>query len=87
VSTGASSYQLVVTIGNQNISCNSQGPVSVTGFSGQLMCPDPSDYCNRANPARCVRGCSGKGTCVNNECQCTNGWTGVDCSTRAYVKK
>jgi len=51
------------------------------------MCPDPTEYCNRAKPERCVRGCSGRGTCVNNTCQCPEGWGGPDCSFRVYVIK
>eukprot|EP01087_Luapelamoeba_hula_P013987 TRINITY_DN403_c0_g1_i1.p1 TRINITY_DN403_c0_g1~~TRINITY_DN403_c0_g1_i1.p1 ORF type:complete len:607 (+),score=43.39 TRINITY_DN403_c0_g1_i1:60-1823(+) len=30
--------------------------------------------------ASCPNNCSGKGTCVNNKCNCTGNWAGEDCS-------
>lgn len=32
----------------------------------------------------CRRGCSGRGTCVNQQCVCQDGWDGFDCSHPAY---
>ena len=48
------------------------------------MCPDPTEYCNRAKPERCVRGCSGRGTCVNNTCQVCS--SDIICSSRFIDK-
>jgi len=81
-SRGAS-YVLNIRLGDRNVTCTTSGLINVQGYTGQLMCPDPTDYCNRANPARCVRGCSGLGNCVNGICQCYDGWFGADCATKS----
>ncbi len=33
------------------------------------------DVCHPGCPSQC----SGKGTCVNNTCECLDGWSGEDC--------
>jgi len=77
---------LTLTINNNNITCTSGGPVSIEGYNGQLDCPDPNEFCARANPSFCEKGCSGRGTCVNNKCECPPGWGGVDCAERLFVR-
>lgn len=78
-------YTLTVTVGSQTYPCTSAGPISISGLSGQLNCPDPTEYCEKATPSRCFRGCSGRGTCNTNVCSCPDGWTGIDCGVRTAV--
>lgn len=77
---------MTLTVNAVDIVCAAAGPVSIEGYSGELNCPDPNEFCNRANPIFCEKGCSGRGTCVDNVCQCPSGWTGVDCAERSFVR-
>jgi len=76
---------VTVTIGDTVVNCTEEKTVSVSGMTGVLQCPDPDTFCTISNPEYCRVGCSGHGTCVDNICQCPEGWTGPDCSAREYV--
>lgn len=77
---------MTLTVGTNSVTCTGPGPVSVNGLEGQLNCPDPNIFCMVSDPQYCEKGCSGRGTCVNNVCQCPEGWEGADCGTRKYVR-
>jgi len=81
----AGSYNVQVKVGDQTVTCSSAGSQSVLGFIGAITCPDPDDFCAKANPVYCERGCSGRGTCVSGVCQCPTGWGGSDCALRIYA--
>jgi len=49
------------------------------GFQGVLNCPDPNTFCTTSALAYCPRGCTGRGTCENNQCVCRDGYYGIDC--------
>ena len=68
-----------------NIICDAAGPISIPGYAGELECPDPNEYCSTYGKSYCGKGCIGRGTCVNNQCICKDGWGGDDCNTRVYV--
>ena len=60
--------------------------MEIVGYGGVLYCPDPNQFCNQVETEGfCKRGCSGRGSCVNKECQCEDGWTFHDCSKKTYV--
>lgn len=77
---------LTLTIDGNDVTCTSEGAVSVPGYNGQLNCPDPNQFCTISNPTFCEKGCSGRGTCVDNVCQCPEGWAGADCAERLFVR-
>jgi len=70
---------LNVAVGGTTVTCKTQGTMTVKGYNGVLNCPDPLTYCNTVGKPFCPRNCLGRGTCVNNQCQCYTGFTGVDC--------
>lgn len=72
---------------NGDVVCSEAGSVEVPGYAGRLDCPDPNAYCKTYGQNFCAKGCSGRGTCVNNQCQCPEGWGGDDCGKRVYVDK
>jgi len=78
-----SSTQLEVQIGTNKITCTSEGSKSLNGYYGSFDCPDPLTFCNGAGKKYCPRNCMGRGTCVDNKCQCKSGYKGVDCALRA----
>lgn len=54
--------------------------------TGKLHCPDPSKFCNQVETEGfCKRRCSGRGSCVDKECQCEVGWSSFDCSEKIHV--
>jgi len=81
-------YYVEVGIGSTTVKCTSAKSVTVSGYTGSLVCPDPQSFCEQAtSEGYCRRGCSARGSCVNQECVCDDGWTGFDCSYNTYVKR
>jgi len=72
--------QLNVEIGSKTAICTSKGPMQVPGYGGHIDCPDPAAWCSTVGTSKCVRGCMGRGQCVNGQCQCHTGYRGVDCA-------
>jgi len=68
-----------VFVGTTKVTCTTQGQIVVPGLKGNLNCPDPLTFCSTAGKKYCPRNCMGRGTCVNNLCQCQAGFTGLDC--------
>lgn len=54
--------------------------MSVDGYNGKLDCPDPDTFCSTVGQKFCKRGCMGRGSCQDGECNCDEGFTGSDCS-------
>jgi len=60
----------------------------IKGMSGKLSCPDPATFCSRTQvEGYCRRGCMGRGSCVDKECECIGGWSSFDCSIPTYTDK
>jgi hypothetical protein len=78
-----SSTQLEVQVGKNTITCTKEGPKTIDGYYGAVDCPDPLAFCNTIGKKYCPLGCSGRGKCVNNKCQCNSGFTGIDCAMKA----
>jgi len=74
--------QLEVNFGSNKAICTQEGDLSVDGYYGSINCPDPLKFCNTVGKKYCPRGCMGRGSCVNNQCQCNSGFTGIDCALR-----
>jgi len=74
------STTVTVTMGTTKVTCKAEGPVKVTGYNGNLNCPDPLTFCSTAGKKYCPRNCMGRGTCVNNVCKCNTGFKGIDCA-------
>jgi len=72
--------QLQVNVGTTVATCKKEGPISVSGLNGQLNCPDPVAFCTTIGKKVCPRQCMGRGQCVNNQCVCNQGFTGIDCA-------
>jgi len=54
---------------------------------GKLFCPDPNTFCERIlSGGNCKGSCFGRGTCVNNQCKCDDGWGFHDCIKTTYVE-
>jgi len=68
-----------VSVGNSQVRCTEAGAVAIDGYSGSIECPDPVTFCNTVGLKYCPRNCMGRGNCVNNQCQCYKGFTGIDC--------
>jgi len=82
VDQGNGNFELDVKVGNAAAKCTAAGKIRVSGYSGTLNCPDPQKYCTTIGAPYCKRGCMGSGTCVNAQCQCNAGWSGLDCSIK-----
>jgi leishmanolysin len=80
--TGAAT-QVQVQVGANKIICTKEESRTIDGYYGSIECPDPQTFCNGAGKKYCPRNCMGRGTCVNNQCQCKSGYTGVDCALKA----
>jgi leishmanolysin len=76
------STSLEVMFGTTKLICAKEGPLAVSGYKGQINCPDPIKFCNTIGKPYCPRGCSGRGKCVSNKCVCNAGFKGVDCAFR-----
>jgi len=74
-----SSTVLEVNVGDQTVVCNEEGVATVSGYRGAINCPDPLRFCNTVGKQYCPRNCMNRGTCVDNQCECYDGFTGVDC--------
>jgi len=82
--SGTGSFtQLEVLIGSNKVLCTKEGPKTLSGFYGSINCPDPLTFCQTLGKAYCPKNCMGRGTCVNNKCQCNSGFKGTDCALRA----
>jgi len=78
-SGSGSSTKLTVKIGTKSVVCSAAGTKTVSGYYGSITCPDPLSFCQTIGKEFCPRNCMGRGSCVNNKCQCDKGFTGVDC--------
>ena len=69
-----------VVIGTIHVECPGQGGTvtGIVGYSGYINCPAYEEICG---PIYCPNGCFGYGMCVNGECICEDGYSGLDCST------
>jgi len=74
-----SSTKLEVQLGRTTVTCTSEGQKTIDGYYGSIDCPDPLTFCGTVGKKYCPRNCMGRGTCVNNKCQCKSGFTGIDC--------
>jgi len=79
-SGSGSSTQLNVQVGKNTIVCTQEEKKSVPGYYGTINCPDPLTFCSTVGKKYCPRNCMGRGRCVNNQCQCNSGYSGVDCA-------
>jgi len=70
---------LTIQVGTQNVTCKAEGAIKVSGYYGNINCPDPLTFCSTVGKVSCPRGCMGRGTCVNGKCQCFVGFSGNDC--------
>jgi len=77
-----SSTQLEVQVGSNKLVCTKEEKKTISGYNGSINCPDPQTFCNTVGKKYCPRNCMGRGTCVNNQCQCNSGYTGVDCALK-----
>lgn len=82
VGTGASTT-LQVYLGSGYITCKSESALKISGYNGVLKCPDPLSFCSTTGKQTCPRKCMGRGSCVNNQCVCNTGYTGIDCAMNA----
>eukprot|EP00753_Platysulcus_tardus_P020831 PLAT8424.1.p1 GENE.PLAT8424.1~~PLAT8424.1.p1 ORF type:complete len:794 (-),score=357.78 PLAT8424.1:289-2670(-) len=77
-------WQMRVRVATTWLTCPvAGGPVSRSGFSGQLVCPPASELCRTALP--CLNDCSGHGRCELSSdqqptCVCDDDWVLEDCS-------
>ena len=58
-------------------------PTDPIYFRGTITCPEDFEpYCQFRKYNHCMdlNYCSGNGVCLNNQCQCINGFEGEDCS-------
>jgi len=79
-SGSGSSTEVSVQVGSNTITCTEAGQKTINGYYGSINCPDPLTFCNTVGVKYCPLNCSGRGTCVNNKCQCNQGFSGVDCT-------
>jgi hypothetical protein len=77
-----SSTQVEVQVGSNKIVCTQAEKRTIDGYYGSIDCPDPSTFCNTVGKKYCPRNCMGRGSCVDNKCQCKSGYTGVDCALK-----
>ena len=75
-----SSTTLKVYFGSGYFTCKAESTLKISGFSGYFQCPDPETFCETVGLSYCRLGCSGRGTCVDDECVCNDGYTGIDCA-------
>jgi len=78
-----SSTQVEVQVGSNKVVCTKEEQKTINGYYGYVDCPDPVTFCSGPGKKYCPRNCMGRGTCVNDKCQCNSGYTGVDCALRA----
>jgi len=76
-----------IIAGSETILCTKESKMSISSLLGYIECPEPNAFCEKANPSYCERGCSGRTTCVNNQCVCPEGWGGRDCGLRVFVRE
>jgi len=82
-SGSGSSTQLTINVGSNKVVCTKSGTKTVDGYYGSIDCPNPQEFCETIGKQYCPRNCMGRGSCVNNKCQCRSGYTGVDCALTA----
>jgi len=74
------STTLRVYLGNGYFTCKSESTLRISGYNGNFQCPDPLTFCSTVGKQECPRNCMGRGTCVDNQCVCNSGYTGLDCA-------
>jgi len=77
-----SSTTLAVQVGRSTYTCKRKGAMTISGYKGNIQCPDPLTFCSTVGEAYCPRGCMGNGYCSKNKCVCYKGWKGIDCGLR-----
>ena len=78
--TSCTATYAVVKIGTQTINCPFTGAtLTVTGYTGTIICPDSDVLCT---DVPCLEGCRGVGICVKGVCRCILGYTGSSCQTK-----
>jgi len=77
------STKLQVMLGSATVTCVKGGKIKVSGYNGEIECPDPVQFCQTIGKEHCPRNCMGKGSCVNNKCVCRSGYKGIDCAMKA----
>jgi len=82
-SGSGSNTEVHIQVGKNKVVCTAEGTKSVSGYYGAVECPDPETFCEGVGKKYCPRNCMGRGSCVNNVCQCRSGYKGVDCALRA----
>jgi len=75
----AGTTELQVQVGSNAYTCQQEGEMMIDGYYGYVNCPDPTTFCTTAGKLYCPRNCMGRGNCVNNTCQCYEGYYGIDC--------
>ncbi|CAD8047317.1 unnamed protein product [Paramecium sonneborni] len=71
--------KLKIIIGDLEFDCSQPGPIKIPNtYFGNLECPNnPEDICQFRND--CPNSCNMKGFCINKQCICQNGYSGIDC--------
>ena len=77
-----SSTTLAVQVGSKAYTCKKAGAMTISGYKGNIQCPDPLTFCKTVGASYCPRNCMGNGYCSNGHCVCYKGWKGVDCGLR-----
>jgi len=75
-----------------SVTCDRERIVISTGFDfdhdmvGDLHCPDPNEFCGQVlSEGFCKTHCFNNGFCMNQECQCDEGWTSYNCARKEMV--
>ncbi|CAD8044205.1 unnamed protein product [Paramecium primaurelia] len=71
--------KLKIIIGDLEFDCSQSGSIQIPNdFFGNLECPNnPENVCLFRND--CPNSCGLKGFCINKQCICSKGYSGLDC--------